>query len=144
MPRRRQYAALPYVVVGDRVLVLLVTSRDTGRWVVPKGWPKRKRTPAELAALEAFEEAGIEGEVSKRPIGSFTYGKRLRGMLSVRCKVDVFALRVTAEHLDWPERSERTRCWMRPEAAAEGVDEAELGELIREFGRTRLTDAAGR
>lgn len=141
MAHLRQYAALPYVVVADRVLVLLVTSRDTGRWVIPKGWPKKSRTPAELAALEALEEAGVEGEIAAKPLGVFTYRKRLDDLLSVRCRVEVFALRVAAEHVAWPEQRQRRRCWMLAEDAAAEVAEAELRDLIRKLARSHARDA---
>ena len=51
--------------------VMLITSRDTGRWIVPKGWPMRGKPDDEAAAQEAFEEAGVEGEISRDPVGSF-------------------------------------------------------------------------
>src|SRR5690606_16148135 len=94
MSRMRQYAALPYVIVDGQVLVLLMTSRDTGRWVIPKGWPKASKTPAQLAQREAVEEAGVEGEVSSEPFGRYHYQKRLHFLSRVHCEVDVFALRV--------------------------------------------------
>ncbi|MEW5962864.1 MAG: NUDIX hydrolase [Pseudomonadota bacterium] len=133
MTRLRQYAALPYVVVGDRVLVLLLTSRDTGRWVIPKGWPKKRRTPAELAALEAIEEAGVEGEVSAEPVGSYRYQKRLHFLSRAHCEVDVFALRVVAQRIAWREKGQRRQRWLATDEAAALVAEPDLAELIRHF-----------
>lgn len=72
MKKRSQYAALPYRVQRkDELYMLLVTSRDTGRWVIPKGWPIKNRKPHRAATLEAFEEAGVIGMAEKRPIGTY-------------------------------------------------------------------------
>jgi 8-oxo-dGTP pyrophosphatase MutT (NUDIX family) len=91
----RQFAALPMKEAGDETLVLLVTSRDTGRWVLPKGWAEKRLSGKELAAKEAYEEAGIKGQVVGRAIGSYTYDKGLPGGGSMECLVDVFPMRVT-------------------------------------------------
>ena len=78
--RRVQYAALPYRLNGKtRTEVMLVTSRETRRWIIPKGWPQKGKAPHDSAAREAFEEAGVVGAVGKRAVGSFPYQKRLNG-----------------------------------------------------------------
>lgn len=133
MPPLHQYAALPYVIVDGRVLVLLVTSRDTGRWVIPKGWPKKRKPPDALAAREALEEAGVTGEVEARPIGVYHYQKRLHFLSRVHCEVAVFALRVEAQRIDWREKAERRQCWVSLDEAAALVAEPDLAELIRRF-----------
>jgi 8-oxo-dGTP pyrophosphatase MutT (NUDIX family) len=74
--------------------VMLVTSRETRRWVFPKGWAEADLKPHELAAKEAFEEAGLVGAVEPEPVGSYSYEKRLRGGRSVLCQVSVFLMRV--------------------------------------------------
>ena len=138
MTRLHQHAALPYVVVDGQVHVLLITSRDTGRWVIPKGWPKAKLTPAGLAAREAREEAGVEGDVSPEPIGTYSYRKRLHFFSWPRCDVDVFSLRVSSQRLEWREKGQRRLQWMAPEEAARRVAESDLAALILDFGaRTR-------
>src|SRR5580700_8279053 len=77
---RIQYAALPYRSTGSSgTEVMLLTSRQTKRWIIPKGWPMRGKTPHASAAREAFEEAGVIGQVAKRPIGSYSYVKGLEG-----------------------------------------------------------------
>ena len=127
-----QYAALPWRKAGGgRREVLLVTSRETGRWVLPKGWPMKRRSPSEAAAREAFEEAGVRGDVCREALGAYTYLKAFNEALAFRCEVQVFALQVTRELKDWPERAERTRRWFSPEEAAAAVDEPELQALIR-------------
>jgi 8-oxo-dGTP pyrophosphatase MutT (NUDIX family) len=89
-PRRsgklgRQFAALPIREEGDKTLVLLVTSRETGRWLLPKGWAEKRLSGGELAAREAYEEAGIKGEVIDGRVGSYTYLKRLPGAKTIKC-----------------------------------------------------------
>lgn len=129
---RLQYAALPYRV-ADAVEVLLVTSRDTQRWVLPKGWPMKHRAPAKAAAREALEEAGVVGTVEKAPIGAYVYDKRLAAGATVRCLVDVFPLRVTAERSKWREKGQRERRWFAVDEAAGLVDEPDLQVLLRGF-----------
>jgi 8-oxo-dGTP pyrophosphatase MutT (NUDIX family) len=90
-PPRLQVAALPWRTTKKGVLeVLLVTSRDTQRWVVPKGWPEGEESLSQAAAREAQEEAGISGMVATTEIGSFYYGKRLPTGMERRCQVLVF------------------------------------------------------
>jgi len=126
----RQIAAVPTRRSADGELeVLLVTSRETRRWVVPKGWPISGMSDREAAAEEAWEEAGVRGKIGKRTIGSFSYDKR-RPQESVAVVVDVYLLNVT-EILDkWPEGAERERRWFAPDIAAELVQEPELRALL--------------
>src|SRR5450755_4628773 len=103
---RVQYAALPYRQSrASRTEVLLVTSRDTGRWIIPKGWPIKRKAPHVAAAREAREEAGVVGRISRRPIGWFSYKKRLKRGRIVVCTVHVFALKVKRQKEHWPEKS---------------------------------------
>ncbi len=128
--RRLQVAALPWRHEADgRVRVLLVTSRGTGRWIVPKGWPMTGKRSHQAAAQEAWEEAGVRGEIEDRASGAFGYLKT-RGGDRFPCRVEVFALRVTEELPDWPERSQRDRRWAPPEEAARMVQEKALARLI--------------
>ena len=126
---RAQCAALPYAMVDGVPRVLLVTSRESGRWIVPKGWPEKKTKPFDQAALEAYEEAGVLGRVTRKPFGSYQYEKRLRRR-TVVCAVDVYLLRVEHELEDWPERGQRVKRWMSPDEAAGLVGEAELAALL--------------
>ena len=128
--RRNQYAALPYTVVDGSTRVMLVTSRDTGRWIVPKGWPGKKTKPCDQAAREAYEEAGALGRIDKKPFGSFSYDKRLRKR-TVTCLVDVFLLKVERELDEWPESKQRSRKWMSPAEAIHLVDNIGLAGLLR-------------
>jgi len=126
----KQYAALPWRYSGGSREVLLISSRDTGRWVIPKGWPIRGLSPAETAAREAYEEAGLGGMVSKKPIGEFEYGKRLDNGAVLATRVEVFALEQMVQHKDWPEKGQRRLQWFSVPEAAEAVEEPELKVII--------------
>lgn len=129
---RMQYAALPFRF-GQGLEVLLVTSRGTGRWVIPKGWPVKRLPPHKAAEREALEEAGINGVIEPVPLGRYEYDKHLSAESFVRCAVDVFPLRVTRERSKWREKGQRTRRWFPAEEAATLVDEPELRRLIDGF-----------
>lgn len=133
MKQKQQYAALPYRYRNKTLEVLLLTSRDTGRWIIPKGWPKKRLSPHKLAMLEAFEEGGIRGKAASRPIGRYHYLKRFETKNDVQCRVSVFPMIVEEELDKWPEKDERTRKWTTPEEAATLVDEDELAEILRNF-----------
>ena len=128
-----QYGALPFVWRDGVLRVLLITTRETGRWLIPKGWPEKGMAPHELAAHEAFEEAGITGKVAKQPVGSFEYLKRLDGKAAKRCRIMVFPLEVSLELDRWPEMGERRREWLRPAEAAERIEDPQLASLILAF-----------
>ena len=134
LPRRVQVAALPWRKAGDGFEVLLVTSRGSGRWVLPKGWPEKREQPHEAAAREAAEEAGVSGFTSPRAIGCFYSAKTLPSGMRWRCEVRVFPLEVDRVADAWPERKQRRRRWFSPRDAARLVDEKDLGELIAGFG----------
>jgi 8-oxo-dGTP pyrophosphatase MutT (NUDIX family) len=136
--RQIQYAALPYRAKGKSELeIMLVTSRGSRRWIIPKGWPKRGIPPHDTAAKEAFEEAGVVGKVSKRPIGSYPYDKILKKGNTASCRVQVFALRVTRQHKSWPEKDERQIRWYPPIEAARFIQEPHLRRIIRKFAKRR-------
>lgn len=135
-PRSRQVAALCWRVKDGRRQVLLITSRDTGRWVIPKGWPIKGMTGPRTALTEAWEEAGAKAEIAdETPIGSYVYDKGLDGGLTVPTRVDVYAARVTSLADDWPERAERTREWVAPDIAAARVREPELKNILLAFAK---------
>lgn len=127
-----QYAALPYRVTGG-VEVLLLTSRETGRWVLPKGWPMAGKSPRAAARREALEEAGVVGRICKQPIGAFHYDKRLPDGGVVTCKVLVYPMAFERQRKRWPEQRQRTIGWFTLEEAARAVLEPELAILLHDF-----------
>lgn len=129
-PARVQYAVLPLRGEGDATEILLVTSRETRRWVIPKGWPQKKLAPHAAAAREAWEEAGVTGTVGTKPIGEFLYDKVLKNGKTALCRVLVFDMRVAHEHDYWPEKRQRERSWFKPAEAALAVQEAGLIQLL--------------
>jgi 8-oxo-dGTP pyrophosphatase MutT (NUDIX family) len=126
----QQVAALPLKEEDGETLVLLVTSRETGRWVLPKGWAEKRLSGGKLAAKEAYEEAGIEGEVIGGRVGSYTYLKRLRREKTIECRVDVFPMRVSRLLDKWPEAKQRRREWFTLAQAALQVEEGELVTML--------------
>src|ERR1700745_921113 len=100
---------------------MLVTSRDTRRWIIPKGWPIGGKAPHASAAREALEEAGVVGKVGRDSIGTFTYEKRLANGAVVICEVQVFLLEVKRQRTDWPEKEEREVRWFSLSEAAKAV-----------------------
>ena len=131
-PYRPQVAALPIRSGPQGCEVMLITSRETGRWIVPKGWPMKGRKDHEAAAQEAFEEAGITGRIRKHPIGAYTYRKRTGKTLEA-CRVMVYRLDVDAEVPHWAEGDQRTRQWFALAAAAAVVSEPGLATMIRDL-----------
>ena len=104
--------------------------RDTGRWVLPKGWAEKGLMGSELAAKEAYEEAGIVGEAAPEPVGSYRYLKQLAKGRALECEVTVFPLWVDRLLEDWPERGQRMRRWFTLAQAALEVREGELAMLL--------------
>ncbi len=132
----KQVGALPVRKAdnGD-VEVLLVTSRDTGRWVIPKGWPSKRMTDASAALREAKQEAGVTGKIAAAPIGSYRY-RKVEKDGSRLIEVDVYRLVVKKERKTWPEKLQRSRAWFDPETAARRVREPRLKTLIAALRRS--------
>ncbi|MGY5801090.1 NUDIX hydrolase [Rhizobium hainanense] len=127
-----QYAAICYrrMPECDDAEMLVVTSRESGRWVVPKGWPIKGKKPHEVAAIEAYEEAGVRGKVRKKPFGYFTYLKQLADGNRVPCIVELHLLEVDQTFQDFPERGQRRVEWVSFIEAANRVREPELKGLL--------------
>lgn len=131
-PPSLQVGALCYRRTGKGLRILLITSRDTGRWVIPKGWPMRKRTEPEAAAREAYEEAGLRGAVVTRSIGFYTYRKGIDGV-GFPCVVRIYPLEARERVKQYPETGQRKVKWFSPAKAARRVREPELAQLLRDF-----------
>ncbi len=130
-----QYAALPYRA-QEELEFLLITSRETSRWVLPKGWPMKGKKPHVCAAREALEEAGVKGKIGKSAIGCYRYVKRLPKDGAIPCSVDVYPLMVERQLKRWAEQGQRSLGWFSATDAASLVDEGELGSLIEAFAAT--------
>ena len=138
-----QYAALCYRVVKGKPQVLLITSRGTKRWIVPKGWPMDHCGAGACAAQEAWEEAGVEGDIDHEPIGS--YWLPVTEERPAPIEVKLYPLRVARQREDWKERGQRYRHWaVLPEAKRlithEGLADVAVALAQRELGSGRHHD----
>ena len=130
---RPQVAALPFRFDDGQLRMMLITSRETRRWVIPKGWLTRGLKPHRAAEREAYEEAGLKGHIGKVAVGVYTYEKRLPHGLAVSCEVSVYPLQVTSQRKRWPEMGQRDGRWLSPGEAAELVQEEGLRRLLSGF-----------
>ena len=132
----KQIAALPFHWdKNGKLRVLMVTSRDRGRWIMPKGWTMDGKKPWQAAKIEALEEAGAVGYVADQAIGAYHYTKNLGKDRSVRCRVTVYPMVVDKLKRRWKERDERKRHWFSLNKAAKLVEEPELSDLLRELAK---------
>lgn len=134
-----QYAAICYMRMSDSIKVLLITSRQSGRWVIPKGWAMDSRAPHQVAEREAWEEAGIRGKARKKPFGYYTYLKMLDTGDRVASVVQVHLVETTAIDVEFKEKGQRTIVWLAPHEAAALVREPELKSLFGQVEMAVLT-----
>lgn len=131
---RTQYGALCFrIAEGSEIEVLVITSRDTGRWVIPKGWPMKNRKPHEAAEIEALQEAGVRGRTGKKPVGQYTYLKRRESGPGVPCIVEIYQVEVTDIETEFKEKGQRKLEWVAPVEAARRVYEPELKSFLSGF-----------
>lgn len=130
---RAQYGALCWREKDGKVQVLVITSRRTKHWIIPKGWPMKGETPAGAAYTEAQEEAGVIGKVKQKRIGIYSYVKHSDLKNPIHCVVEVFPVRVRKLADDWLEKGQRKRKWLSRKKAAAAVKHAELSRLIKSF-----------
>ncbi len=129
-----QHAALCYRrSTSGAAEILLVTSRDTGRWVLPKGWPKKSEDGGQTALREAFEEAGVMGRLAERILGIYSYDKAVAASAAIPCCVAVHVVEVSYLAYAFPERAVRQLQWFSPDQAANAVQEPELQTLLASF-----------
>jgi 8-oxo-dGTP pyrophosphatase MutT (NUDIX family) len=129
----RQYGAVPFRRRKGTIEILLITSRRSKRWTLPKGWPKK--SPRATAKAEAFEEAGVTGKVGRRPVGEVVYQKR-KGARRVRCRLKIFPLAVKRRAKNWPERHQRSARWFDLRTAVKKCSNEDLRRLMRDFAPT--------
>lgn len=137
-PARLQIAALCFRSGDSEPEVLLVSTRRSGRMILPKGWPEKDRPACETAIIEACEEAGVTGKVDPRPIGSFRSFKGLSDGLRIRTKVLVFKIRFEKQLKDFPEKGQRDLVWLPLSEAIDAVDEPSLRRFLRKH-RSSIT-----
>lgn len=126
-----QFGALPWRRRKDgRIEVMLVTSRVSRHWLIPKGWRIAGKSECRSALQEAFEEAGVRGDGSKHPVGHYNYVKVLKDGTSIPCVVTVFGLKVRKLLDKWPESAQRTRQWFPLDEAPAAVNEAGLARML--------------
>jgi 8-oxo-dGTP pyrophosphatase MutT (NUDIX family) len=143
----KQVAALCWRVThrnGHGLEVLLITSLNSKRWIVPKGWPEPELGAGENAAREAFEEAGVIGKISAQPIGSYHYLKERKDGGGVPCSVEVFALAVSKQLDDWPEKNARELAWLPVDQAVVRVAEPGLRQVLKDFRKQHMPAKARR
>lgn len=143
LPASVQYGALPYRLTKLGSLeVLLITTRRSKRWIIPKGDPIKGLKPAKAAAREALEEAGVEGAVFEKAIGTFRFRKMTDAGPGVLCQVQVFPLRVRSQLRDWPEAAQRKTRWFAPDEACDVMNDEGLCEIIKHFAAKMRSKAA--
>lgn len=130
---RTQFGALCYRIIDGKTQILLITSRASKRWIIPKGWPIAGMTPAQTAEREAFEEAGVTGRADPVCIGLYFYSKSVEGEAEVPVIAAVFPLKVKTMLDQFPEQTERRRKWFSVRKAAKKVQEPELAAIIASF-----------
>ncbi len=133
MARTYQVAALPWRKSNSEIEILMITTRTTRRWVIPKGWPMPGKTDHAAAAIEAYEEAGVRGVVLHAPCSQYGYVKLSDNGKERVLSVTVYPLRVETELADWPERNARERRWMSIAEAAAIAGEPELVRVLSGF-----------
>ena len=134
---RFQSAVIPYRKKNKTLQIMLITSRGSGRWVLPKGNIEADMTPRQSAIVEAFEEAGINGRVPKSRFGEYVYQK-VDKKKKMSCRVEVFEMQVTTILTNWPEKFQRNRSWMTIEEAVDSINEKELKTMLKSFKTKKL------
>ena len=135
---RAQFAALCWRVKNDQVQICLITSRTRKRWIIPKGWPMHKQTPANTAATEAFEEAGVQGEAIDVCLGVYNYSKPFK-LDNAPIITMVYPVHVTHVHSEWPEKHQRQRKWFSIKKAAKKLSEPALKQIVLNFKPKKVT-----
>ncbi|MGB7204611.1 MAG: NUDIX hydrolase [Anderseniella sp.] len=134
-----QVSALPCRTRNGLLEVCLVTSRDTGSWIVPKGWPEPKQSHAATAAQEAWEEAGLKGTIDPQRFGTYKALKGLKDGAKMPVRMDVYLLPDPVQHDDFPEKGQRKIIWMPVEEAISKVRDAGLAQLLKQLQKRMMS-----
>jgi len=132
MMLREQSGVIPWRIQDGTIEILMVTSRQTGEWIVPKGSVEDHLGPLESAIEEAWEEAGARGTIDPDPVGAYRYEK-----YGWTLEVTLYPLRVTSLEDEWLEDAEREREWVSHEAAIARVRNPGLAAVLTEFDPSR-------
>ncbi len=134
-----QAGAIPYTIVRNTPVFLLITSRGTGRWIFPKGALIEGYDLWQVAAREAFEEAGVEGDVETTPVGRY---RGFKGSIrTAPIEVQMFPLRVVRQLQDWPEKDRRHRHWAILPEARRLLSDPQLVDLVTRVHHHALRSA---
>ena len=126
-----QVAVLPWRIHRNgEPKILLITSRHQERWIVPMGWPEEGSSPLAAASREAFEKAGIIGDMSPAPVTTYRYVRSLDDGSKASCRVAVFGMKVRGTLIQWREKGKRQRQWFSPKAAADRLGDFHLAEFV--------------
>lgn len=117
---------------------MLITSRGSGRWIIPRGWPMDNKTPCEAALTEAWEEAGVTGKAYEVSLGLYSYTRDIGDEKHVPCVAMVYPVRVKSVAKSYPEAGQRKRKWMSAKKAAQIVNEPELAHILKGFDPGKL------
>jgi 8-oxo-dGTP pyrophosphatase MutT (NUDIX family) len=133
-PILNQAGVIAYRILDGKVQVLLMTSRDTGRWIIPKGNINGASTPSKVAEREAYEEAGVRGAITRSiPLGIYTYVKKLKSGEVRAATVEVYLLRIKEQLKKWPEKGERKLSWVSTKEAVSLVEEPGVVPLLQKL-----------
>lgn len=135
---RTQFAALCFRNRGAKTELLLITSRKSAKWILPKGWPMNGQFPTHVAAQEAWEEAGVKGTAIDQCLGLYSYRKNTSYGVTLPCVALIYPVRVKRLENHWPEAGQRRRKWFSPKKAARKVRSPELARVLRDFDPTRF------
>ncbi len=122
-----QAGVVPYRFTRSKLKICLITTRRSGLWGFPKGRIRKDESVHDAALNEAFEEAGLTGQIIGEVLGRYTYTKRNRQQT-----VEAFLMKVERCNSDWKESAERERCWVTPDEARQLLTRINLLELLEE------------
>lgn len=130
-PDAIQCAALVYRRGRTGIQILVITSREAKRWIIPKGWPMAGKTLTEAARIEAWEEAGLKNVIGDPiEIGTYRYEKYNSGGVPVPITVFIHAFETDQLEKKFPEKGQRKRKWVSPKRAQKILKNAEISAAI--------------
>ncbi|WP_051227440.1 NUDIX hydrolase [Oceanospirillum beijerinckii] len=131
---KERIAALPLKKRKNQApQVCLVTSRRHGHWMIPMGKKEKKLSNADVARLEAYEEAGVLGRLNKKntlKVNTCSGHKKKK-----RC-VFIYPMEVRSKLKRWPEKKQRQRCWVSIKKLSKLLSDKNLAKAItKQYGK---------